>query len=139
MKLLFIFTGGTIGSTLSGEYISTDNNKPYAILSAYNKKYGIDFKYDSIEPYTILSENGTGKELKLLAQAVLSNLNKNYDGIIITHGTDTLQYSASAISYSVGLNSIPVVFVSSNYPIENPIANGLENLKGGIEFIKNKN
>ncbi len=138
MKLLFIFTGGTIGSTLSGEYISTDNTKPYTILQAYDKKYKIDFEYDSIEPYTILSENSTGKEISLLCNAVKQNLNKNYDGIIVTHGTDTLQYSASAISYAVGLNSIPVMLVSSNYPIENPLANGLENLKGAVEFIKNK-
>lgn len=138
MKILFIFTGGTIGSTLSDGYISTDKTKPYAILNAYDKKYKIDFEYNSVEPYTILSEDSTGAELKLLSKAVLDNLDKGYDGIIITHGTDTLQYSSSIVAYTAGLSCIPIVFVSSNYPIENPLSNGLENLKGGIEFIKNK-
>ncbi len=138
MKLLFIFTGGTIGSTQKGDVISPDLNKSYIILNAYNDKYGIDFDYDVKEPYTELSENNTGFHLKTLAECVKNNTEKNYDGIIITHGTDTLQYSASTIGYTVGLNSLPICFVASNAPIENPISNALDNLHGAINFIKQK-
>ena len=44
MKILVIFTGGTIGSTVSGEYISTDGKKPYIILDKYNKEFYEDIK-----------------------------------------------------------------------------------------------
>lgn len=138
MKLLFIFTGGTIGSTQKDNVISPDLNKSYKIINAYKEKYGIDFDYDVVEPYTELSENNTGFHLKTLAECVQNNLDKNYSGMVITHGTDTLQYSASIIGYTVGLDSLPICLVSSNAPIENPVSNALDNLHGAINFIKQK-
>lgn len=136
MKLLFIFTGGTIGSTLQNDYISTDNSKPYKLIETYNNKYGLTAAYDIIQPYTELSENNTGQTLKALCNSVIENLNKDYDGIIVTHGTDTLQYSAAALAYTIGNNSIPVCIVSSNYPIEHENANGIDNLHGAVKFIE---
>ena len=137
MKILFIFTGGTIGSTLHGETISTDKKKPKEIIEAYRSKYGIDFSYTVEEPYTELSENNTGKHLKELCSSVISNLHKDYDGIIVTHGTDTLQYSAAALGYTIGSDSIPICVVSANRPIENDRSNALDNLNSAVKFIQN--
>ena len=137
MKLLFIFTGGTIGSTFDGEYISTDKSKPYKLIEAYKNRFGISFDYDITEPYTKLSENNTGETLSALCRCVNENAGKDYDGIIVTHGTDTLQYSAAALGYSLGNKSLPICIVSSNKPIEEQGANGLENLYGAVNFIKN--
>lgn len=138
MKLLFVFTGGTIGSTQTGDTISTDKNKSYKIINAYKEKYGIGFDYEVTEPYTELSENNTGKHIKMLAGCICEAIKKNYDGIIVTHGTDTLQYSASAIGYTLGLNSIPVCFVAANAPIESPVSNALDNLHGAVRFLESK-
>lgn len=135
MKLLFIFTGGTIGSTVKGDIISTDNKKPYLILEKYREKYSIGFEYDILQPYTELSENNTGATIRKLIKTVSENLTKAYDGIIITHGTDTIQYSAAVLSYTLKVD-IPVCLVSSNYTIENPKANGLVNLHCAIRFIE---
>lgn len=135
MKLLFIFTGGTIGSTLDGRYISVDSEKPYKLIEAYKTNYYLD-EYDVISPYTELSENNTGTTLKKLTECVLSHTHSEYDGIIVTHGTDTLQYSAAALGYVLGNSSVPVCIVSSNYPIEDERANGIINLHGAIEFIR---
>ena len=139
MKLLFIFTGGTIGSTLNNGFISTDQKKSYKLLELYRKQYASDFEYDVTEPYIELSENNTGNTVKALCRCVLENVGRSYDGIIITHGTDTLQYSACALSYVLGLNSVPVCLVSSNYPVEYPKSNGLINLHGAVEFIMGQN
>ena len=138
MKILFIFTGGTIGSTLNGDYISADKSKSFSIIEAYKNKFGIDFNYEVKEPYAELSENNTGNNIRQLSACILENLGLGYDGIVVTHGTDTLQFSASAIGYALGNSSIPVCFVSANYPIENPLSNGLFNLHGAIKFIENK-
>ena len=108
MKLLFVFTGGTIGSTQKGNVISADSDKPYKLIKAYDEKYRIDFDYDVIEPYTELSENNTGWHISRLVECIKQNLNKNYDGIIVTHGTDTLQYTAAAVGYSFGVSSLPI-------------------------------
>ena len=66
MKLLFIFTGGTIGSTMHGDVISPDGTKSRKIIEAYRDKFGIDFEYDTVEPYTELSENNTGRNIRIL-------------------------------------------------------------------------
>ena len=135
MKLLFIFTGGTIGSTVNGDIISTDSKKPYLILEKYREIYGLGFEYDILQPYTELSENNTGTTIRKLIGTVSENLSKGYDGIIITHGTDTIQYSAAVLSYTVKTD-IPLCLVSSNYTIENPKSNGLVNLHCAIRFIE---
>ncbi len=136
MKILFVFTGGTIGSTSDGEKISVDSKKPNTLIEAFDEKYKIDFEYDIVNPYTVLSENSTGKTLKILCQSVSSYLKEGYDGIIVTHGTDTLQYSSAALSYALGKGSIPVCVVSSNFVIEDERSNGIDNLYGAISFIK---
>ena len=137
MKLLFIFTGGTIGSTQSDDVISVDKNKSYIIIDAYRRRYGIDFDYDVTELYTELSENNTGWHIRMLVRTVKENTDKGYDGIIVTHGSDTLQYSAAAIGYCMGLDSLPICLVAANFPIEDIRSNALDNLCGAISFIKN--
>lgn len=136
-KLLFIFTGGTIGSTVKGEYICTDENKPYVLIEGYKKKYGKIGEYDDLTPYTVLSENLNGEHLSKLIKTIGENIKKEYEGIIVTHGTDTLAYSAAALSYAFGKCEIPICIVSANYPLEDKRSNGYENLRGAVGFIKN--
>ena len=78
-KLLFIFTGGTIGSTVKGEYICTDENKPYVLIEGYKKKYGELGEYDDLNPYTVLSENLNGEHLSKLIKTIGENIKKEYD------------------------------------------------------------
>ena len=136
MKLLFVFTGGTIGSVLENNIISTDDSKPYKLLFEYDKRYGIDFEYETLALYSELSENNTGKNISLLLNTVSENINTGYDGIVVTHGTDTLQYSAAALGYHLGKGSVPVCIVSANKPIEDGESNGLINLRAAVLFIK---
>lgn len=138
MKILVIFTGGTIGSTVSGEYISTDNKKPYVILERYNQMFENKIEWITESPYTILSENLTGDILNTLLRTVRKGLLEDYDGIIITHGSDTLQYTAAFLSYVLGKDIIPVMLVSSNYVLEDSRANGMDNFACAVDFIKKR-
>ena len=138
MKILFVFTGGTIGSTQSGNVIFADGSKSYKIIDAYKKRYGIDFEYHVAEPYSELSENNTGWHIRKLVTCIKENANKGYDGIIVTHGSDTLQYSSAAIGYCLGVNSLPVCIVAANSPIENENSNALDNLRSAVCFIERK-
>ena len=77
MKILFVFTGGTIGSTLTRDnVIATDSEKAYKIIKAYAKQYKLDFDYDIVEPYTELSENSIWDitELLLLMEQIHFNI-----------------------------------------------------------------
>ncbi len=137
MKILVIFTGGTIGSAVSDGWISPTAEMKYRLIEKYREITGDDTPFDTFSPYTILSENLSAENLNMLIDAVVSNIN-SYDGIIVTHGSDTLQYSASALAFAVGCESTPVVLVSSNYPIDDERANGIPNFIAAVEFIKSQ-
>ena len=136
MKILVIFTGGTIGCQAGDEYISLDGEKPYKLIEMYREKYGENAEFSTVVPYTILSENMDCKVYFKLAEAVKSHLDSGYDGIIVTHGSDTLQYSAAMLSYVLGSDTVPVMLVASNYVLEDERANGLVNFACAVEFIK---
>lgn len=138
MKILIIFTGGTIGSVVHGDYISADKKTPYRLLSEYEKIYGRDFDYDVLQPYAELSENNTGETVFALISCAKENIGGNYDGVIVTHGTDTLQYTAAALSYTFGKCGVPVCVVSANYIIGDKRSNGLKNFRAAVNFIRRK-
>lgn len=138
MKILIIFTGGTIGSTFNGNYISADKETPYRLLSEYEKNYGIDFEYDVLQPFSELSENNTGETLSALTDCLKENLDGGYDGVIVTHGTDTLQYTAAVLSYTFGKCGVPICLVSANYIIGDERSNGLINFRSAVNFIRRK-
>ena len=138
MKILVIFTGGTIGSSVSDEHISIDRTKPYKLIKVHNRQYKNTIEFETVEPYSALSENNTGFTMKQLSQCVKEHINSGYDGIIVTHGTDTMQYMSAALSYTIGNSSIPICVVSSNYPIESENSNGVINFHAAIKFIEKK-
>ena len=137
MKILVIFTGGTIGSTLSDGWISPDSSTRYKLIDTYRQNHGDDVTFVTRSPYSILSENLSAQTLSALVNEVTAALNEDFDGIIVTHGTDTLQFSAAALAYATGNDTVPIVLVSSNYPLDDPRANGNANFRAAVSFIKN--
>ena len=136
MHILVIFTGGTIGSTVTDGWISPDDAAKYTLIHAYEKTHGNTVIFSTRAPYTILSENLCAENLNVLIREVSNALTQDFDGIIVTHGTDTLQYTAAALAYATGNNSKPIVLVSSNYPLNDARANGNENFAAAVSFIE---
>ncbi len=136
MHILVIFTGGTIGSTLTDGWISTDDATRYTLINTYRTANGEDVTFSTRAPYTILSENLSACNLATLANEVCKAVTEDFDGVIVTHGTDTLQYAAAALAFATGNNCKPVVLVSSNYPLSDPRSNGNANFKAAVDFIK---
>ncbi|MGN1411570.1 MAG: asparaginase domain-containing protein [Oscillospiraceae bacterium] len=135
MKVLVMMTGGTIGSTTKGNIIDVKSNS-YNILKEYNEKYPNDIEFDTIQPLNILSENFTLDTLETLGNTLLNVDTSKYDGIIVTHGSDTLCYTSSFLSMITRHFDIPIVMVASNYELNNPKSNGLDNFHGAINLIK---
>ncbi len=140
MNIHVIFTGGTIGSAISDKgIISARDSMAYALIDMYLEKYNNDCCFTVSSPYYILSENLSAENIRLLIKEVNTVLNnKDLSGVIIAHGTDTLQYSAAILGYIFGSSDIPVVFVSSDYVLTDPRANGLCNFKYAVDFIRKK-
>lgn len=134
MKLAVIYTGGTISSEAQDGYLSPADKTKSQLIKALDK----DIKVESFQPYYILSEQLDGENITALIKCVGERLNENFDGIIITHGTDTLQYSTAALSIAFGASDIPIVFVSSNFILSDKRSNGLSNFICAVKFIREK-
>ncbi|MBO5333595.1 MAG: asparaginase [Clostridia bacterium] len=138
MKILTILTGGTIGSVIRDGYIYTDDNAKKIVINNYLKEYNNDVEFQIVEPFTVHSEYLSHREINTLVDIVCDSVTKDYDGIIVTHGTDSLQFTASALSFAVGNCNMPVLLVSAQYPMADFRSNGQINFNGAVDFIKNK-
>ena len=136
MKILVIFTGGTIGSTKSGSVIDIDAETSFQLLESYlAQPQAKAVEFETQQPIYILSENLVPNDWDALLHTLNSVDQSQYDGIIIAHGTDTLPYTAAAISFGIQQCDVPVLLVSSDYPLDDKRANGLVNFTGAIDFI----
>lgn len=135
MKIGVIFTGGTIGSRISTDGIAPSPEAPHKLLADYAARTGDTTPFPTAEPYTILSEQLTLSHVGVLAACIKEKL-REWDGVVVTHGTDTLQYTGAALGYILGLSSKPVVLVSANYPLEDQRSNGLDNFCAAVFFLR---
>lgn len=137
-KILVVLTGGTFGSFTDEKGIvrPSEKKKVKNIISSLLNPFGMFFKI--IAPFNILSENCTPKHWNQLVFAILNEIQNNkYDGIIITHGTDTMAYTSAALSYiEVISKNIPVVITGANYPIFNDYTDAPVNFQDSVTFLK---
>ena len=145
-NVFVIFTGGTICTTVKDGKKSTDPTAAAALTEFYKNSDSFckdDVHLEVGKQFNILSENMTVKKWNEIIDYLKETLPtlKDYCGIIIAHGTDTLAYSTALFSMLLNDISIPVFFVSSNNSImlengeKNPDANGCENFKAAVECI----
>lgn len=137
-KILVVLTGGTIGSRVEGNIIDIGSRSPYRLISMYEELYGKEIEFEVINPVSLLSENMTPDILCLLLNELHKVDYRKYSGVIITHGSDTLSYTAAFAGLLFYHVPVPVVFVASNYPLLQPGSNGLANFACGVDFIKGK-
>lgn len=140
-KILVILTGGTICSfeNSNGERSADVNAAKYKIISNFRESSSPhkDVEFDFLFPLDILSENMTIKTWNTLLDVFRENNFKDYKGIIILHGTDTLAYTSSLLSIMLTHLEIPVILVSSQLPVDEDGANGNANFRAGVELIIN--
>jgi L-asparaginase len=136
-KVLVVFTGGTIGSTLSDGIINVSDAATFKLLELFEKNYKNhkQITFTPIRPIEILSENLAPCVWNILISSIESENPDKYDGIIITHGTDTLAYTAAALSFYYNAIKIPILLVSSDYPLNDLKSNGVDNFICAVDFI----
>lgn len=84
--------------------------------------------------FSIFSENMNVEHWQELAQAVAEELNNGADGVIIPHGTDTMGYTAAALSFMLGDVSKPVVLVGAQRSSDRPSSDASSNLMACARF-----
>lgn len=133
-KILIISTGGTIASIKSTEGLKPeDNDLIINALKSIDKNTSFSIKH----LFTLDSSNIQPEEWKILASNVYENLDY-YDGIIITHGTDTMAYTSSMLCFMIQNPKIPIVFTGSQLPINNELTDAYSNLRYSLAMAKSK-
>lgn len=136
-RICAIFAGGTIGSDNDGKNISLKAESKQILIDKYRALAGDEIEFDIKNPITILSENMQQSYLKKLYDCVNGVDISLYDGIIVTHGTDTLCFTVNWFSQVFCTFPLPIVFVSALYPLSDKRSNGLKNFAGAVDFIEN--
>src|SRR5574344_273029 len=133
-SILIIYTGGTIGMVQRPEDGSLS---PVKFDQLYEEipqllKFGYEISSISFDP-VLDSSNITPELWNKLAERIFENYSK-FDGFVVLHGTDTMSYTASALSFMFENLNKPVIFTGAQLPIGTPRTDGKENLLTAIEI-----
>lgn len=132
--LLLIYTGGTIGMKLDPE---SGTLKPFdftQILAEVPELGKFAWRIDSYSFNPIIDSSDIEPAVwKELAELIRDNYDE-YDGFVILHGTDTMAYSASALSFMLENLDKPVIFTGSQLPIGAARTDGKENIVSAVEI-----
>ena len=133
-KILLIYTGGTIGMVKdykSGSLKAFDFKK---LLKNIPELHQLDCEIDTVSfKKPIDSSNMNVAFWQELATIIEQNY-ENHDGFVVLHGSDTMSYSASALSYMLENLSKPVIFTGSQLPIGDLRTDAKENLITSVQI-----
>ena len=130
-KILLLTTGGTIASrkTESGLAPQIAPEELLAYVPEYEKFCHVDTR----QVFNRDSTNIQPEDWICIAEAVQCAFNQ-YDGFVITHGTDTMAYTAAALSYLIQNSGKPIVLTGSQKPIDSSSTDARKNLLDSLRF-----
>lgn len=131
-KVVIISTGGTIASRVD---YRTGAVRPaltardlYSVVPELSDIARIDAQI----LFSLFSENITPKHWTEIANAVAKQIVKGVDGVVIAHGTDTMGYTAAALSFALQDLPVPVILVGSQRSADRPSSDAATNLMGAV-------
>ncbi len=130
-KILLIATGGTIASVYTKEGLTPKISAEE--LLTYVEEYREFCAVDVVQPFSLDSTNVQGEHWLELAK-LIERKYKDYDGFVICHGTDTMAFTAAALSYLVQNSKKPIVITGSQKPINLPVTDAGTNLLDSLRF-----
>jgi len=133
-NILVIYTGGTIGmvkNLKTGALSPIDFDELYKLLPVL-ENYDYNINQISFDPLVDSSDMKPDFWLKLAA--MIETNYEDYDGFVVLHGSDTMAYSASVLSFLLENLNKPVVFTGSQLPLGVIRTDGRENFINAIEI-----
>ena len=132
-KIVIISTGGTIASKI--DYRTGGVTSVLSAKDLYTSIPELSL-YASIDTeilFNEFSENIGPMQWHLIANKIIEKVNSgNYDGIIISHGTDTMSYTAAALSFALQDLPIPVIMVGAQRSSDRPSSDASSNLIASV-------
>ena len=124
-NILLLTTGGTIACVPGGEGLEPQRSDVMERELTQLRTY---FDITVRDVICLDSSNITPREWQLLARHIFDARN-DYDGIVVSHGTDTMAYTASAVTFMLPGLRLPVVFTGSQLPLSDMLSDGPDNLR----------
>ena len=124
-KILLLTTGGTIASMPGGEGLEPHRSDVMEReLEQLRTYYDISVR----DVMCLDSSNIRPEEWQTIARHIFED-RAGFDGIVVSHGTDTMAYTASAVTYMLPGIDLPVVFTGSQLPLADMLSDGPDNLR----------
>lgn len=132
-RILIIYTGGTFGMTYDRDGVLV----PFDFMHILDqlptlKNLALEITAFSFET-PIDSSNITIEHWKLIGRIIFEHYDE-HDGFVVLHGTDTMAYTTSALSFMLEGLSKPVVFTGAQLPISEPRSDARENLITALDI-----
>ncbi len=124
-KLLLLTTGGTIASIPGGEGLEPQRS---IVMERELEQLRTYYDITVRDVMCLDSSNIRPEEWQLIAQEIFHG-RAGYDGIVVSHGTDTMAYTASAVTFMLPGIDLPVVFTGSQLPLADMLSDGPDNLR----------
>jgi glutamyl-tRNA(Gln) amidotransferase subunit D len=131
-QVAIISTGGTIASRVDyrtgAVRPALTANDLYSVVPELANTTRIDAQI----LFSIFSENITPSHWTRMAEAIAEKINEGADGIVIAHGTDTMGYTAAALSFALQNLPVPVILVGSQRSADRPSSDAATNLMAAV-------
>ena len=125
-RILILGTGGTLASVASDTGLTPGIKKEDILEELSPVSKGIELHVEDFS--SVDSANFFPADWALLAKRI-ADARKEYDGVVVIHGTDTLAYTSSMLSFMLLNIDIPVVITGSQLNLTHPVADALENCR----------
>jgi len=136
--ILLIYTGGTIGMKEDPVIQALRPFNFSQILEEVPELGKFAYRIDSYTFDPLIDSSDVEPSMWLALAELIEERYEDYDGFVILHGTDTMAYSASALSFMIEGLTKPVIFTGSQLPIGVPRTDGKENLISAVEIAAAK-
>ena len=133
-NILLIYTGGTIGMIKNSETGALENFNFNDLLECIPELNLLDCNISSKSFSNPIDSSNMKPSNWIEIVTIIEDNYKNYDGFVILHGSDTMSYTASALSFMLENLSKPVIFTGSQLPIGDLRTDAKENLITSIQI-----
>ena len=124
-KIRLLTTGGTIASMPGGQGLEPHRSDVMELALEQLRSY---YEIDVEDIMCLDSSNITPEQWQQIATRIFEG-RKGVDGIVVSHGTDTMAYTASAVTFMLPDIDLPVVFTGSQLPLADMLSDGPSNLR----------
>ncbi len=131
-KIAVISTGGTIASRVDYRTGAVRPALTASDLYSIVPELADTARMEAQILFSLLSENITPKHWTEIAKSVAQQISNGVDGVVIAHGTDTMGYTAAALSFALQSLPCPIVLVGSQRSADRPSSDAATNLVGAV-------